>query len=77
MKDIDAHYKQINQPPPEIDSDTITSLTMFVVVKSKVKELPTELRIVETFSSRNALNSISGYYISTFNVAISMIDAVE
>lgn len=65
----------MEQPIPEIDSDTITSLSMFVVVKSKVKELPVELRIVETFSSKNAMNSISGYYVSTFNMVISMIDA--
>lgn len=74
FQEIKEFYEGFNEiMEEEISGDDILSIFVFIIVKSNISELIIHCKILDLFMTNNQINSITGYYVSTIQVALSYI----
>lgn len=73
MAEINRFYKKENLPSPDLDPDSIMSIIIYIIARANNPLILEEMKMVEYFTTTNCMNSISGFYLQTFNAAIESI----
>lgn len=74
FQEIKEFYEGFNEiMEEEISGDDMLSLFIFIIVKSNIPELLIHCKILDLFMTNNQINSITGYYVSTIQVALTYI----
>jgi len=60
-----------------LSSDEILSMFMYVLVKSQTTDVVTHCRLIEEFTTENALNSALGYYAVTLEICVNYLCNLE
>lgn len=60
-----------------VDTDTLISLHIFIIVKSGVKNLPSLLNLMERFSSEKQKMELPGYYLTLYRASIEFIKGIQ
>ena len=51
-------------------SEDLIAICLFLILKSKIPYFISNLDLIENFMSENILNSVSGYYLTNFKMAL-------
>jgi len=77
IKDIEKYYSLQKKDIPDLDPDNLSSIVMYLLCRSGNVRIFKELKIVESFTTTNCLNCISGYYLNVFVAALESIETME
>lgn len=69
------HLKNIKSK--NLDSDEILAIFLFILVKSGVKSLHVDLKIIENFTTDRILNSKNGYYLMTLQLCLKFVESLN
>lgn len=74
IKTINEFYKgRSNDKIEVVTGDQIMSLTVYVVLKARVKNMHTYIEFIETFLPPKMFNTFCGYYLTVFHAACEYI----
>lgn len=74
IKTINEYYKGRSSDKIEVvTGDQIMSLTVYVVLKARVKNMHTYIEFIETFLPPKMFNTFCGYYLTVFHAATEYI----
>ena len=77
MTEIAKFYEGRGREPPNLDPDSITSIIMYIIVRSNYPELIIDIQLIVDFSTRNCMSCVSGYYINVIKACFEMIGEVR
>ena len=55
----------------KLNADEILSIFIYLVAQAKIENIISECEFIKMFSTENAMNSLSGYYLVTLEAAFS------
>ena len=74
IKAINEHYNgRVKEKIEVVTGDQIMSLTVYVVLKARVNNMPTYIEFIETFLPPKMFNTFCGYYLTVFQAACEYI----
>ena len=76
--EINEFYENFqNNCNENVDTDTLISLHIFIIVKSGVKNLISLLNLMERFSSEKQKMELPGYYLTLYRARIEFIKGIQ